>query len=325
LTGKRVAVIGTGASAVGVIPAIAPIVEHLTVFQRTPIWCIPKLDAPLGRWARLAMRVPGGMTVQRMLSQLYVELLFTLSAQYFTSFPVAAKHGAALGLKHLDQEVKDPVVRDKLTPRYAMGCKRPGIHSTYLSTFNRDNVRLVTESIEKITGAGVATADGESHDIDVLVLATGFKPPDIGALPFEIIGSKGQSLSRFWEKNRVQAYQGVTMPGFPNYFTVCGPYGYNGASFFALMEASSHHIVRCLKRARRRKTTRVEVTEEANARYFDEMMRKRHTQIFWQDACVGTNSFYINSQGDIPVRRATTVETYWRSRSFSLDDYTFSA
>jgi cation diffusion facilitator CzcD-associated flavoprotein CzcO len=324
LEGQRVAIIGTGASAVSVIPAIAPTVQHLTVFQRTPIWCIPKFDVSLPRWSRWAMRVPGGMTVQRMLSQTYVELLFTLTAQYFTVFPSAAKRGRALGLKHLRREVKDPVVRDELTPRYAMGCKRPGIHSTYLSAFNRDNVRLVTEPIEKITGAGVATADGESHDVDVLILATGFKPPAIDALPFEIIGSKGQSLSRFWAENRVQAYEGVSMPGFPNYFVVCGPYGYNGASFFALIEAATHHIVRCMSQARRRGAKRVEVTDEANARYFAEMMRKRHTQIFWQDGCAGTKSFYINSHGDIPVRRALTLETYWRHRRFPLDDYTFS-
>jgi cation diffusion facilitator CzcD-associated flavoprotein CzcO len=324
LAGKRVAIIGTGASAVGVIPEIAPIVEHLTVFQRTPIWCMPKVDVPLPRWSRWAMRVPGVRTAQRLLSQTYVELLFTITAQYFTQFPFAAKQAGKMGLELLEREVKDPVVRDKLTPRYSVGCKRPGIHSTYLPTFNRENVRLVTEPINKITGAGVATADGESHDVDVLILATGFKPPDIDALPFEIIGSNAQSVSKFWSENRVQAYEGVSMPGFPNYFTVCGPYGYNGASFFALIEAGTHHIVRCLRRARRRGMSRVEVTDEANARYFAEMMRKRHTQIFWQDGCADTKSFYINSQGDIPVRRATTFGTYWRHRRFPLNDYIFS-
>ena len=174
LTGKRVAIIGTGASAVQVIPAIAPIVKHLTVFQRTPIWCFPKFDVPLPGAARWAMRVPGGKAVQRLISQAYVELTFPLAAQYFTIIPMA-KYSAKVGEAYLRKQVDDPVVRDKLTPRYALGCKRPGFHNTYLSTFNRDNVDLVTEPIDKITGSGVATADGDTHEVDVLILATGFK------------------------------------------------------------------------------------------------------------------------------------------------------
>ncbi|MFL6083220.1 MAG: flavin-containing monooxygenase [Mycobacterium sp.] len=324
LTGKRVAIIGTGASAVQVIPEIAPIVQHLTVFQRTPIWCLPKFDVPLPRLVRWAMRVPGGMAVQRLLSQTYVELTFPLSAQFFTVFPLA-KRGEALGKAFLRREVKDPVVRDKLTPRYAVGCKRPGFHNTYLATFNRDNVRLVNEPIDKITGSGVATNDGESHDVDVLILATGFKVLDVDTLTYEIRGRGGVSLSEFWKENRLQAYEGVSLPGFPNFFTVCGPYGYNGSSFFALIETQTHHIVRCLSQARRTGTTRVEVTDEANSRYFAEMMRKRHTQIFWQDSCALANSYYFDSNGDVPLRRASTLETMWRSRRFPLKDYEFTA
>ena len=140
LTGKRVAIIGTGASAVQVIPEIAPIVEQLTVFQRTPIWCFPKLDVPLPATARWAMRLPGGKAVQRLLSQAYVELTFPLAAQYFTVNPMAKRAPRRWARPISASEVKDPVVRDKLTPRYAVGCKRPGFHNTYLSTFNRDNV-----------------------------------------------------------------------------------------------------------------------------------------------------------------------------------------
>ncbi len=325
LTGKRVAIIGTGASAVQVIPEIAPIVEHLTVFQRTPIWCFPKADVPLPPTARWAMRLPGGKAVQRLLSQAYVELTFPLAAQYFTVNPMA-QHAPELGKAFLRKAVKDPVVRDKLTPRYAVGCKRPGFHNTYLSTFNRDNVSLVTEPIEKITGSGVATADGESHDAEVLILATGFKvlDPD-GALTYSVTGPHGRTLSQFWEDHRLQAYEGVSIPGFPNFFTVFGPYGYVGSSYFALIETQSHHIVRCLQHALRRGATRVEVTREANDRYFAEMMRKRHRQIFWQDSCSLANSYYFDKNGDVPLRPATTMEAYWRSRRYPLDDYEFSA
>lgn len=323
LSGKRVAIIGTGASAVQVIPEIAPIVKQLTVFQRTPIWCFPKFDVPIPPVARRLMRLPGGRTLHRLISQAYVEFTFPLAAQYFTLNPFAKRAGAA-GRAYLRQQVRDPLVRDKLTPRYAVGCKRPGFHNTYLSTFNRDNVRLVTEPIDKVTGSGVATTDGESHDVDVLILATGFKVMDVDALTFDIVGSGGQTLRDFWEHHRMQAYEGVSVPGFPNFFTVMGPYGYVGSSYFALIEAQTHHLVRCIERAERRAARRVEVRPEANDRYFAEMMRKRHRQIFWQDSCSLANSYYFDRNGDVPLRPATTFEAYWRSRRFPLDDYAFS-
>ena len=324
LTGKRVAIIGTGASAVQVIPEIAPIVKHLAVFQRTPIWCFPKFDVPLPRAARVAMRIPGGKAVQRLLSQAYVELTFPLAAQYFTVNPMA-KNMSKVGESYLRKQVDDPQVRDKLTPRYAVGCKRPGFHNTYLSTFNRDNVRLVTEPIDKITGSGVGTSNGENHDVDVLILATGFKVMDTDDLPtYPVTGPGGRAWSAYWDDHRLQAYEGVSVPGFPNFFTVFGPYGYVGSSYFALIETQTHHIVRCLKRAHRLNASRVEVTQEANDRYFAEMMRKRHRQIFWQESCQLANSYYFDKNGDVPLRPASTLEAYWRSRRFPLRDYQFS-
>ncbi len=323
LTGKRVAIIGTGASAVQVIPEIAPVVQSLTVYQRTPIWCFPKFDVALPTAARWAMRIPGGRTLQRLLSQAYVELSFTISAQYFTLVPLA-RRAESMGRAHLRRQVDDPDVRDKLTPRYAVGCKRPGFHNTYLSTYNRDNVELVTEPIDKVTGSGVATTDGILRDVDVLILATGFKVMDIDAMTFDVMGSGGHTLADFWEQNRMQAYEGVSVPGFPNFFSVMGPYGYVGSSYFALIEAQTRHIVRCLEQSRDQGATRVEVSREANDRYFAEMMRKRHRQVFWQDSCQLANSYYFDRNGDVPLRPATTVEAYVRSRRFPLDDYEFS-
>lgn len=324
LSGKRVAVIGTGASAVQLIPEIAPIVEHLTVFQRTPIWCFPKFDVPLPAPARWAMRLPFGSAAQRLLSQAYVEVTFPLSAQYHSVLPLSG--GAErLAKKYLGREVDDPVLRDKLTPRYAVGCKRPAFHNSYLSTFNRDNVALVTEPIDRITPAGVVTTDGAAHDVDVLVLATGFAVMDVDSGTFPLIGPGGQSLAEFWTEHRMQAYEGVSVPGFPNFFNVCGPYGYVGSSYFALIETQTRHIVRCLQQAERTGAARVEVRPEANTRYFDEMMRKRHRQIFWQDSCSSANSYYFDKNGDVPLRPASTPEAYWRSRSFPLTDYEFSS
>ncbi len=324
LTGKRVAIIGTGASAVQVIAELAPIVSELTVFQRTPIWCFPKFDVPLPRIARAAMRIPGGSSLQRWISQAFVELTFPIAAHYFTLNPFAKRMSDA-GKSYLRKQVHDPAVRDKLTPRYAVGCKRPAFHNTYLSMFNRDNVHLVTERIDHVTAGAVVTGDGHSHEADVLLLATGFKVMDTDSVTYPVTGVGGVSLVDYWDTHRLQAYEGVSVPGFPNMFSIFGPYGYVGSSYFALIEAQSRHIVRCLSQARRTAATRVEVTGEANDRFFAEMLSKRHRQIFWQDSCKHANSYYFDKHGDVPLRPATTVAAYWRSRRFPLSDYRFSA
>ncbi len=297
------------------------------MFQRTPIWCFPKFDVPLPKLAHWAMRLPGGralLALQRLISQAYVEVTFPLPAQYFTVYPLA-RWMESIGRAYLRRQVRDPVVREQLTPQYAIGCKRPGFHNTYLSTFNRDNVRLVTEPIDKITPSAVATTEGASHEIDVLILATGFQVLDSDSMPtFAVTGSGGLSLTKFWDEHRLQAYQGVSVPKFPNLFSVMGPYGYVGSSYFALIEAQTHHILRCLNRACERGATRVEVTEEANARYFAEVMRRRRRQVFWQASCQQANSYYFDKNGDVALRPSTTFEMYWRSRRFDLDDYQFS-
>jgi cation diffusion facilitator CzcD-associated flavoprotein CzcO len=325
LAGKRVAVIGTGASAVQVIPAIADEVAHLTVFQRTPIWCLPKYDAPISARARWVLgRVPGASRVARLASQSLVELSFPIAAHYHRTLPVAGlveKQARAF----LQAEVQDPVIRDKLTPRYPLGCKRPSFHNEYLATFNRPDVQLETTPIERITSGAIVTADGHEHEIDALILATGFKVFDPGNMPaYPVTGAGGADLESFWAQNRHQAYEGVTVPGFPNYFTMFGPYGYNGSSYFNLIETQARHIVRCLRHAKDVGATLVEVRPEANARYFAQMLRRRDRQVFWQAGCSLANSYYFDAHGDVPLRPVPTLETVWRSRRFPLADYRFA-
>jgi cation diffusion facilitator CzcD-associated flavoprotein CzcO len=322
LRGKRVAVIGTGASAVQVIPAIAPDVERLIVFQRTPIWCLPKYDAALPPRVRSVLRrVPGSLALARIISQAFVELSFPIAAHYHRTLPVASlveRQARAL----LEREVHDPVVRDKLTPRYPLGCKRPSFHNEYLAAFNRANVDLDTTPIARIEASSILTEDGNAHEIDALVLATGFKVFEHGNMPpYPVTGRDGRDLEAFWAQNRHQAYEGVSVPAFPNYFTVFGPYGYNGSSYFNLIETQTRHITRCLQHARRRGATLVEVTSEANDRYFAEMLRRRGRQVFWQDGCQLANSYYFDAHGDVPLRPVPTLETLWRSRRFDLGDY----
>ncbi|MFF5037228.1 flavin-containing monooxygenase [Nocardia salmonicida] len=324
LRGKRVAIIGTGASAVQVIPEIASQVEHLTVFQRTPIWCLPRPDLPLPLAARLALKVPGGRTLTRLVSQTYVEFTFPLAAHYHNSLPTAAI-GERAGLAHLRRQVKDPAVRAALTPKYALGCKRPSFSNDYLSTFNRSNVTLETDPISEITATGVRTAEGAEHPADVLILATGFKVMESGNMPtYDLRGVDGRDLETWWDKNRLQAYEGVSVPGFPNFFSIIGPYGYNGASYFTLIENQTRHILRCLRHAQTHDADRIEVSEEANDRFFREMLARRGGQVFWDESCATANSYYFDKHGDVPLRPSSTVEAAWRSTHFPLTDYVFT-
>ena len=256
LRGKRVGVIGTGASAIQVIPAVAPEVERLTVFQRTPIWCLPKLDAPHERRAarRMLRWVPGADARHALAEPGLRGARRSCSRRTSPASSRASEPAAKAAAHKLLREVEDPAVREKLTPRYNLGCKRPSFHNEYLRTFNRDNVLLETAAIEEITPTAVRTADGVEHPIDVLVLATGFKVFDTGNMPpFVTRGVGGVALEEWWGENRLQAYEGVSVPGFPNWFSILGPYGFNGQSYFGLIETQMRHIVRCLARARERR------------------------------------------------------------------------
>ncbi len=325
LTGKRVAIIGTGASAVQIIPEIAGRVESLVVFQRTPIWCLPKPDLPLGGVSRLGLRVlPGAQRVARLAAQAFVEATFPLSAHYYEPLRLAAGV-ETLARAYVRSQVDDPETAAKLTPSYGLGCKRPSFHNGYLSTYNRPNVHLETTAIEAVTPTGVRTADGTEHEVDVLVLATGFKVFDKGNAPtYPLAGVGGQDLEEWWDEHRFQAYEGVSVPGFPNYFTVFGPYGYNGSSYFQLIEASVTHIMRCLRQAAKVGADRIEVSAEANDRFFAEMLARRGRQVFWRADCAGSNSYYFNQHGDVPLRPSTTPESLWRAGHFDLGDYRFS-
>lgn len=325
LAGKRVAIIGTGASAVQIIPTIAPEVEHLTVFQRTPIWCLPKADFPLVGPVRAGLRhLPGANRLARLTSDLFVEATFPFLAHYGGALQ-AGKVLEPAGLAWLRTQVTGAATREKLTPRYGLGCKRPSFHNSYLSTFNRANVALETGGIERVTPTGIVTADGVEHEVDVLLLATGFKVTEKDALPgYDVAGRDGVVIADWWETDRLQSYQGVSAPGFPNFFTTFGPYGYNGSSYFQLVEATAGHIVRVLKEARRRGAAEVEVTGRAHERYMASVRKRRGPQVFWQPSCAEANSYYVTKDGDVPLRPGLTPEVRWRNAHFPLDDYAYA-
>lgn len=327
LENKRVAVIGTGATSVQLVPSIAPVVKQLHVFQRTPIWILPKPDREIPQWLQwIFAKVPLAQQSVRNVTTFFTEIVMMLGIVYNKQTPQLIRALEALCMKHLEEQVNDPAVREKLRPNYGFGCKRPSISNDYLRTFNRSNVELVTDRIERITPTGIVTADGCEREIDTLVLSTGFKVYEKGNTPpFEMFGRDGIELGDFWEKNRYQAYEGASVPGFPNMFLIWGPYSASGSSWFAMIEANVHHALRCLKEARAKNVRLVEVSAEANATYFADILARQQNTVFYNQDCSRSNSYYFDKHGDAPFYRPSSgIEMWLRARTFPLSDYRFT-
>ncbi|RJF89210.1 NAD(P)/FAD-dependent oxidoreductase [Oleomonas cavernae] len=327
LRGKRVAIIGTGATSVQLVPAIAPLVDQLDVYQRTPIWVLPKPDREIPGWMRWAFkRLPLLQRSFRLGTTIYSEVVMVLALIYFERFPGIAGSAQKAALRHLERQVSDPEIRRKLTPSYGFGCKRPSFSNTYWASFNRENIELVTDAIGEITPRGIVTKDGRGRDVDVLICATGFKVFEKGNLPtYTIHGLGGLELGAFWEEQRYQAYEGATVPNFPNLFLVPGPYATSGSSWFSMIETQTAHALRCITQARRRNATYVEVRQEAHDRHFQMTLERQKHTVFFNNNCSSANSYYFDRHGDAPfLRPASSIEVWWKSTHFPLQDYVFS-
>lgn len=323
LVGKRVAVIGTGASALQVIPAIAPDVAELTVFQRTPIWVLPRPDSEVGPVSRWTLeRVPLAQKSGRLATSVLSESFVTFGAVYNKQLPFVVKGVEQMCLAFLRSQVPAGELRDKLTPHYGFGCKRPSFSNTYYPTFLRDNVELVTDGIERITPTGVRTANGVDHEFDVLVMATGFKVYDV---PYALYGTDGRTLNEVWDVDRMEAYEGATVHGYPNLFLNPAPYGVTGPSLFTTFDLCSTHAVRVIEAARERRATRVEVSAEAQDRFMAKMHRKVRNTMFLSPACAGISTYYIDKHGDAPFLRPTSGPMAWLAQKrFPVDDYQYA-
>jgi cation diffusion facilitator CzcD-associated flavoprotein CzcO len=327
LKDRRVAVVGTGASAVQIIPKIAREVEHLDVYQRTPIWVSPKFDPPIPpRVKQLFRRLPFTQRVTRAVTDAIIEFILVFMVVNYRYIPFVQGWIEANNKRWLKRSVRDPDTRRSLTPDYGMGCKRPSVSNSYLRTFNRDNVALVTDAIERVTPAGVRTADGVERPVDVLVLATGFRmasdPENYRRTP--VRGRDGFDLAEHYASERLKSYEGVSMPGLPNHFMMFGPYGWTGASWHVLVETTARHIVRVIGEARRRGAPEVEVTPEATERFFGMVERRMSRSLWFGSNCSTANSYYFDHHGDVPFLRPTSGRQAHRaSRTFPLDDYDF--
>jgi cation diffusion facilitator CzcD-associated flavoprotein CzcO len=326
LTGKRAAVIGTGATAVQLIPKVAKKVAELTVYQRTPIWVTPKIDGPIpAAVQRLFARFRLTQRVARMVSTSLLEVLMVLGVLHYRHAKGANRIAERLARGHLRRQVRDPETRRKLTPDYSFGCKRPTFSNSYYPTFNRDHVHLETTPIARVEPDAIVTADGRRTKIDTLLLATGFDLWDANFPAIEIIGRDDRDLGEWWRRNRFQAYEGVTVPYFPNLVSLNSPYSYSGLSYFTTIEAQMKHIDRLFTELRRRGADVFEVTEAANDDFLARMTDRLSDSVFYLGSCSTARSYYFNQHGEAALLRPTsTITTHRQATRFPLSDYRYS-
>ncbi len=327
LRGKRVAVIGTGASALQLIPNIVGDAQQLDVYQRTAIWVLPKVDFAIADPVRaLFETAPPTQQAMRLVTSAATEVIMVLGVVQHTKFPFLVRAMEQVCKQHLRRQVKDPAVRKKLTPRYSFGCKRPSFSNRYLSSFNRPNTELITTPIARITETSIVTEDGRGRPIDTLILATGFKVLELGAMPaFPVVGLDGVELGAYWDQQRYQNYEGISVPQAPNFWLMNGPYSVTGASWFSIIEANVRHIVRCIRETQRRGATRVVVKQAPHDAYTAEMRQRMESTIFTQPGCANSNSYYFDKHGDSPfVRPHTGLRLWWQSGHFDLEHYAYS-
>ncbi|MGA8254955.1 MAG: NAD(P)/FAD-dependent oxidoreductase [Nocardioides sp.] len=330
LADKRVGIIGTGATAVQLIPELAKVAAELTVFQRTAIWVSAKPDLPVPKIVRTAFaKVPLTQRAVRWGGTAILEAMMVSAVLHYDQVPVVNAVAERACRAHLRRQVKDADLRRRLTPDYTFGCKRPTFSNTYYPTFNQPHVHLETDSIDHVDATGIVTRDANGTerrtDLDVLVLATGFDLWEANFPAIRVLGRDGLDLGQWWRERRFQAYEGVAVPGFPNFVSLNSPYSYSGLSYFTTIESQMRHMNRLFTELKRRGAATFEVSERANAEFLDAMTEKVEHSIFTLGSCGNANSYYFNQHGEATLLRPTsTLNAYRAASSFPLDDYAFA-
>jgi cation diffusion facilitator CzcD-associated flavoprotein CzcO len=316
LAGKNVAVIGTGASAIQFVPQIAPQVGKLHLFQRTPAWIVPRLDFAFSeKWKRRFRNIP----LTRWALRQYIFWRQEIRVLGFLGNQTFRKKVEDISHRHLTRRIKDPKLRAVLTPNYQLGCKRVLVSDDFYPTLNRSNVELVSEQIAEVREHSIVTRDGVERPIDVLIYGTGFRAsePLIGC---RIVGRGGVEIHDAW-KERMTAYLGVTVTGFPNFFMLLGPNtGLGHNSVVLMIEAQVRYAMKCLKLMKSRNHRVMEVRAQSQQRFVEEIYR-RMARTVWQSG--GCHSWYQDQRtGEITTLWPSSVVAYLRrTRSVSPADY----
>jgi cation diffusion facilitator CzcD-associated flavoprotein CzcO len=290
LTGRRVAVVGTGASAIQLVPEVAPVAAHVDVFQRTPPWIAPKLDREIGtREAQLYARVPAAQRALR--GSIFAATEFL--AMQLTKRPALLAGLERISRRQLRRQVPDPDLRAKMAPDYRMGCKRILFSNSWYPAIARDDVDLVTAGIARVTPTGVVDVDGVEHPADVLVCGTGFGVADVYAR-MTITGRDGVTLAEAWAEG-MEAHRGTTVAGFPNLLLLSGPNtGTGSTSQVFMIESQVHYAMQALRAMREDDLATVEVTPQAQADWNDELQERMQKTVWLVGGC---NSWYLDAHG----------------------------
>jgi cation diffusion facilitator CzcD-associated flavoprotein CzcO len=294
LKGKRVAIIGSGASAAQAIPAIAPEVGHLHVFQRTPHWVMPRPDRKFSGWQRAMLGIKPLHKALR--SLIYWELETRVIGFKYSSWGLK-QFAQKVALRHIAKQIKDPELRAAVTPDYTIGCKRIILSNTLYPALCRDNVSLHTKGsgIAEITPTGIRTQDGQDIALDVIVYSTGYDATD-GVISYPVTGRTGSTLQQQWAEFP-RAYLGTTMPGFPNFFVVTGPNtGIGHTSAIFVIEAQMNYIMKSIDALKQAGKQAIEVKPEAEANY-TQMIHEEMKQTVWKSG--GCNSWYQSKSGHV--------------------------
>ncbi|HVL94559.1 MAG TPA: NAD(P)/FAD-dependent oxidoreductase [Solirubrobacteraceae bacterium] len=314
LAGRRVAVVGTGCSAIQVVPAIQPVAGHVDVYQRSPGWTFPKMDMEYsGRAQRLFERFPAVQRLDRAASLAFAEF----GAAGMTRHRWLLKPMEAIARRRIARAIDDPELRRKVTPRDEIGCKRIMLTDEWYPTLTQPNVDVVTDRIDAVRPGGIRTVDGVERPADVLVLATGFKAHAFVA-PMEIAGAGGRTLSEEW-REVARAYLGLSVPGFPNMFLLYGPNTNGGSgSVIYTLEAGARHVVAALQEMDRADARRIEVRREA-ADAFDRELRAALSKTVWHTGCT---SWYVDERGNDPSQWPWLYTAY-RRRTARLEPHAY--
>lgn len=288
LTDKRVAVIGTGASAIQFIPEIQSQVKELVAFQRTPQWILPKPDIKLNKIVQGIFHLPFTLNIFRKSLYLGMET-FGLGFRK----PAILKRLQAVAKWHINRYIKDEELKKKVTPDYTMGCKRVLLSNHYYKAIAKENVKVVASGVERIEGNIVIASNGEQYEADVIILGTGFHVADV-PIAQRVQGKSGKTMAEIWQGSP-EAYRGTTITDFPNFFLVLGPnlaIGHNSA--FIIIEAQLDYVIGALTEMRDKKLSRLEVNSQAQRKYNEKVQQDLQATVWNTGGC---SSYYIDENG----------------------------
>ncbi len=313
---RTVAVIGTGASAIQFVPEIARQAKRLDVYQSSCQYVFPKRDPEK---STTVFPHSFAQKLSARLERLREFLEFEIGIPRRRS-ELLTRRGERRFHKHLNKSVADPGLREKLTPSFRLGCKRVLISNDWYPALQRPNVSLVDTPIERITGDGVQTRDGALRPAEVIVFSTGFTPSDFLA-PMTLTGLDGRKIDDAWRRAGAEAYLGVTLQGFPNFFMLYGPNTNVAGSVIFMLECQANYIVACISALRRSGARLMQVRESAQARHNRRVQRRMHATLLVDPGC---NSYYKNAAGKVVTQWPGFMSTYKRKTArVRRGDYRF--